>query len=54
MTISIAKYVTYVKFPRKFLFQFGLSQIKPKGKNLTDGKEGAKGTPLWMAPEVKT
>jgi len=31
---------------------FGLSQIKPRGKNLIDGKEGAKGTPLWMAPEV--
>jgi len=31
---------------------FGLSQFKPKGKNLVDGKEGAKGTPLWMAPEV--
>jgi serine/threonine protein kinase len=31
---------------------FGLSQFTPKGKNLMDGKEGAKGTPLWMAPEV--
>jgi serine/threonine protein kinase len=31
---------------------FGLSQIKPRGENLRDGAEGAKGTPLWMAPEV--
>eukprot|EP01114_Cavostelium_apophysatum_P012082 TRINITY_DN2680_c0_g1_i2.p1 TRINITY_DN2680_c0_g1~~TRINITY_DN2680_c0_g1_i2.p1 ORF type:complete len:334 (-),score=76.92 TRINITY_DN2680_c0_g1_i2:726-1727(-) len=31
---------------------FGLSQLKPRGKNLIDGSEGAKGTPLWMAPEV--
>jgi len=31
---------------------FGLSQLKSRGKNLIDGKEGAKGTPLWMAPEV--
>ena len=31
---------------------FGLSQIKRQGENLLDGKEGAKGTPLWMAPEV--
>lgn len=31
---------------------FGLSQLKPRGKNLTDGSEGAKGTPLWMSPEV--
>ncbi|KAH3762336.1 SHK1 protein [Pelomyxa schiedti] len=31
---------------------FGLSQIKPAGQNLLDGREGAKGTPLWMAPEV--
>jgi len=31
---------------------FGLSQLKARGKNLIDGKEGAKGTPLWMAPEV--
>lgn len=31
---------------------FGLSQIKLRGVNLKDGQEGAKGTPLWMAPEV--
>lgn len=31
---------------------FGLSQLKPRGKNLIDGSDGAKGTPLWMAPEV--
>eukprot|EP01104_Vermistella_antarctica_P014036 TRINITY_DN4345_c0_g1_i1.p1 TRINITY_DN4345_c0_g1~~TRINITY_DN4345_c0_g1_i1.p1 ORF type:complete len:583 (+),score=95.87 TRINITY_DN4345_c0_g1_i1:118-1866(+) len=31
---------------------FGLSQVKSMGENLLDGKEGAKGTPLWMAPEV--
>lgn len=31
---------------------FGLSQIKAKGEQLKDGQEGAKGTPLWMAPEV--
>lgn len=32
---------------------FGLSVIKPKGKDyLRDGVDGAKGTPLWMAPEV--
>jgi serine/threonine protein kinase len=31
---------------------FGLSQIKRQGENLLDGKDGAKGTPLWMAPEV--
>ena len=31
---------------------FGLSQIKKQGEKLLDGKEGAKGTPLWMAPEV--
>jgi serine/threonine protein kinase len=31
---------------------FGLSQIKPRGAALRDGAEGAKGTPLWMAPEV--
>jgi len=30
---------------------FGLSQIKQQGKNLKD-RESAKGTPLWMAPEV--
>eukprot|EP00005_Dracoamoeba_jomungandri_P004604 CAMPEP_0174258702 /NCGR_PEP_ID=MMETSP0439-20130205/7658_1 /TAXON_ID=0 /ORGANISM="Stereomyxa ramosa, Strain Chinc5" /LENGTH=506 /DNA_ID=CAMNT_0015342317 /DNA_START=155 /DNA_END=1675 /DNA_ORIENTATION=+ len=34
------------------LCDFGLSQIKPTGQNLSDGVEGAKGTPLWMAPEV--
>lgn len=27
-------------------------QIKQRGENLKDGQEGAKGTPLWMAPEV--
>lgn len=31
---------------------FGLSQIKPRGEHLKDGQEGAKGTPLWMPPEV--
>ena len=31
---------------------FGLSQIKQRGEKLLDGVEGAKGTPLWMAPEV--
>eukprot|EP01113_Clastostelium_recurvatum_P000736 TRINITY_DN10330_c0_g1_i1.p1 TRINITY_DN10330_c0_g1~~TRINITY_DN10330_c0_g1_i1.p1 ORF type:complete len:530 (-),score=138.01 TRINITY_DN10330_c0_g1_i1:100-1689(-) len=31
---------------------FGLSQITKKGQSLHDGREGAKGTPLWMAPEV--
>eukprot|EP01133_Synstelium_polycarpum_P005660 gene5660-6535_t len=31
---------------------FGLSQIKQRGENLKDGQDGAKGTPLWMAPEV--
>ena|SRR3990167_11455850 len=31
---------------------FGLSQIKKQGENISDGKGGAKGTPLWMAPEV--
>jgi len=32
---------------------FGLSEIKQKGQeSLKDGKDGAKGTPLWMAPEV--
>eukprot|EP01105_Mastigella_eilhardi_P003844 TRINITY_DN14_c0_g1_i1.p1 TRINITY_DN14_c0_g1~~TRINITY_DN14_c0_g1_i1.p1 ORF type:complete len:540 (-),score=156.53 TRINITY_DN14_c0_g1_i1:58-1647(-) len=31
---------------------FGLSQIKPSGQNLLDGSDGAKGTPLWMAPEI--
>lgn len=31
---------------------FGLSQIKPQGIDLRDGPQGAKGTPLWMAPEV--
>jgi serine/threonine protein kinase len=34
------------------LCDFGLSQIKLRGENLRDGAEGAKGTPLWMAPEV--
>eukprot|EP01087_Luapelamoeba_hula_P012250 TRINITY_DN3403_c2_g1_i1.p1 TRINITY_DN3403_c2_g1~~TRINITY_DN3403_c2_g1_i1.p1 ORF type:complete len:506 (+),score=76.69 TRINITY_DN3403_c2_g1_i1:215-1732(+) len=34
------------------LCDFGLSQIKQRGENLLDGAEGAKGTPLWMAPEV--
>jgi len=34
------------------LCDFGLSQIKQRGENLLDGIEGAKGTPLWMAPEV--
>lgn len=29
-----------------------LQQIKKRGENLRDGIEGAKGTPLWMAPEV--
>lgn len=31
---------------------FGLSQLNAKGKSLRDGQDGAKGTPLWMAPEV--
>eukprot|EP01097_Dermamoeba_algensis_P001374 TRINITY_DN1518_c0_g1_i1.p1 TRINITY_DN1518_c0_g1~~TRINITY_DN1518_c0_g1_i1.p1 ORF type:complete len:568 (+),score=89.75 TRINITY_DN1518_c0_g1_i1:247-1704(+) len=31
---------------------FGLSQLKPREDYLRDGAEGAKGTPLWMAPEV--
>ena len=32
---------------------FGLSQIKKRGEHyLRDGMEGAKGTPLWMSPEV--
>lgn len=31
---------------------FGLSQIKAHGEKLSDGIDGAKGTPLWMAPEV--
>lgn len=31
---------------------FGLSQFKVRGENLLDGNEGAKGTPLWMAPEI--
>lgn len=31
---------------------FGLSQAVPEGVALRDGKEGARGTPLWMAPEV--
>jgi len=34
------------------LCDFGLSQIKQRGESLRDGVEGAKGTPLWMAPEV--
>eukprot|EP01094_Clydonella_sp_ATCC50884_P010174 TRINITY_DN1974_c0_g3_i4.p1 TRINITY_DN1974_c0_g3~~TRINITY_DN1974_c0_g3_i4.p1 ORF type:complete len:483 (-),score=174.14 TRINITY_DN1974_c0_g3_i4:1872-3320(-) len=34
------------------LCDFGLSEIKSQGENLVDGVEGAKGTPLWMAPEV--
>lgn len=29
-----------------------MQQIKQRGENLRDGVEGAKGTPLWMAPEV--
>eukprot|EP01097_Dermamoeba_algensis_P001375 TRINITY_DN1518_c0_g2_i1.p1 TRINITY_DN1518_c0_g2~~TRINITY_DN1518_c0_g2_i1.p1 ORF type:complete len:555 (+),score=119.45 TRINITY_DN1518_c0_g2_i1:113-1777(+) len=31
---------------------FGLSQIKRRDDFLKDGQDGAKGTPLWMAPEV--
>lgn len=31
---------------------FGLSQASTQGMSLRDGKEGARGTPLWMAPEV--
>lgn len=31
---------------------FGLSQATAPGTSLRDGKEGARGTPLWMAPEV--
>jgi len=31
---------------------FGLSQIKRRDDFLKDGSDGAKGTPLWMAPEV--
>jgi len=31
---------------------FGLSQLKKEGELLLDGKEGAKGSPLWMPPEV--
>lgn len=31
---------------------FGLSQATTQGCSLRDGKEGARGTPLWMAPEV--
>ncbi len=31
---------------------FGLSQATAQGCSLRDGKEGARGTPLWMAPEV--
>ena len=34
------------------LCDFGLSQIKQRGEKLLDPKDGAKGTPLWMAPEV--
>jgi len=34
------------------LCDFGLSQLKQRGETLKDGVEGAKGTPLWMAPEV--
>jgi serine/threonine protein kinase len=33
------------------LSDFGLSQVK-QTPHLIDGKEGARGTPLWMAPEV--
>jgi len=32
---------------------FGLSQLKPRGVSLSDSEEtGAKGTPLWMSPEI--
>eukprot|EP00727_Mastigamoeba_balamuthi_P005154 m51a1_g14637 putative sh2 domain-containing protein (514) ;mRNA; r:41786-44872 len=31
---------------------FGLSQIKARGVGLMDSADGAKGTPLWMAPEI--
>ena len=31
---------------------FGLTQITKQGQKLMDEKNGAKGTPLWMAPEV--
>lgn len=32
---------------------FGLSQLKPRGEALSDSAEsGAKGTPLWMSPEI--
>jgi hypothetical protein len=31
---------------------FGLSQLKPRGQSLLDSEDGAKGTPLWMAPEI--
>lgn len=35
------------------LCDFGLSEIKPSPTAyLQDGKGGAKGTPLWMPPEV--
>lgn len=33
---------------------FGLSQLKQEGELLLDGTEGAKGSPLWMPPEVLT
>lgn len=33
---------------------FGLSQVKSQGQWIRDPPEGAKGTPLWMAPEVLT
>jgi len=31
---------------------FGLSQLKPRGAHLIDANRHARGTPLWMSPEV--
>jgi serine/threonine protein kinase len=36
------------------LTDFGFAQLRPEREDefLEDGKGGAKGTPLWMAPEI--
>ncbi len=44
-------YMSYI--PIHILDHF-IQQIKQRGENIMDGVEGAKGTPLWMAPEVST
>jgi len=48
---SIRSTIFLLAFFFLIVCDFGLSQIKPHGQSLKD-VDSAKGTPLWMAPEV--